>query len=224
MDQRVFAIGDIHGCFDSLKELVEEKIKLTTSDRVILLGDYIDRGSKSRQVIDYMMALKEKGFQLVALRGNHEQMLLDAYEDESLVPLCLMNGGKETLKSFGISSYQQLDTAYLDFFNSLPLFYAFDHYLFVHAGFNDLIEDPFEDTYHMIWKSRDQYFHPLLKDKTIIHGHQVIPHAFCDQRIQNKEQVIDIDTGCVFSQYSDYGRLTALEITSQSIFSVKGKS
>jgi serine/threonine protein phosphatase 1 len=223
MEQRVFAIGDVHGCFDSLKELMEEKIGLTLSDKVILLGDYIDRGSKSKQVIDYLMNLKEKGYELVTLRGNHEQMLLDAYEDEQLVRLWVMNGGAATLKSFGISKIRQLDPAYLDFFNSLPLFYSYNNYLFVHAGFNDRIDNPFEGTYHMVWESRDRYSHPLLKDKIIVHGHSVITPALCEERILGNEKVIDLDTGCVFTNYNEYGRLTGWEITTGKIFSAEGK-
>lgn len=58
--KRLFAIGDIHGCFDSLKELVENKILLTKEDKLVLLGDYIDRGIKSKEVIDYIIDLQEK--------------------------------------------------------------------------------------------------------------------------------------------------------------------
>jgi serine/threonine protein phosphatase 1 len=219
MHNRLFAIGDIHGCFNSLKKLMEEKMQITQSDKVVLLGDYIDRGSQSRQVIDYIIELKDKGFDIIALRGNHEEMLLEAYNEE-LVSRWILNGGSETLKSFGIKSIKELEPNYLDFFRSLPLFFEFNHCLFVHAGFNDEIQDPFEDTYHMIWRCREKYIHPLLKDKTIVHGHCVIPAPVCDERIRNKDRVIDLDTGCVFSNYSNYGRLTALEINTGDIFSV----
>ena len=221
MDNRLFAIGDIHGCFNSLKELIEEKIRITKSDKVVLLGDYIDRGSRSKEVIDYMIELKEKGFDIIPLKGNHEAMLLDAFSDDDLIPRWILNGGIETLVSFGISSINQLETKYLDFFGNLKLFFELDDFLFVHAGFNDAIENPFNDTFHMIWKCREKYNHPLLKDKTIVHGHCVIPSATCDERIKkNIDRVINIDTGCVYTEYSGYGRLTALEITSREIFFV----
>ena len=148
-------------------------------------------------------------------------MLLDAISDEELISRCIINGGLETLNSFGISSYNKLETKYLDFFfRSLQLFFKFDDYLFVHTGFNDEIENPFNDSYHMIWKSRDKYFHPLLKDKIIVHGHRVIPSIICDERIKNNDRVINLDTGCVYTDYSGYGRLTALEIHSREIFFV----
>lgn len=76
MNSRLFAIGDIHGCFDSLKELVENKIQLQKDDKLILLGDYIDRGDKSKEVVDFIIGLLENGFDVIPLMGNHEAMLL----------------------------------------------------------------------------------------------------------------------------------------------------
>jgi len=220
MDNRLFAIGDIHGCFNSLKQLVEEKIQITKTDKVILLGDYIDRGPRSKEVIDYIIELKEKGFDIIPLKGNHEAMLLDAFMDDDLLSRWIHNGGIETLKSFGIISLNQLETKYLEFFKNLQLYFELEDYLFVHAGFNDEIENPFNDSYHLIWKCRDKYNHPLLKDKTIVHGHCTIPYLTCNERIRNHDRVINLDTGCVYTEYIGYGRLTALEITSREIFFV----
>jgi len=217
MYNRLFAVGDIHGCFNSFKKLIEREIQLTKSDKVVLLGDYIDRGSQSKEVIDYILDLKEKGIDIISLRGNHEQMLLDAFNEKELVSRWMLNGGNETLKSFGIGSIKQLGTNYIDFFGSLQFFFEFEDYLFVHAGFNDEIENPFDDTYHMIWKCREKYIHSLLKDKTIVHGHCVIPSNTCDDRIKDNYPVINLDTGCVYADHSSYGRLTALELTTRTI-------
>lgn len=68
--KRLFAIGDIHGCFDSLKELVESNIQLDKNEKLILLGDYIDRGNKSKEVVDYIIDLLEKGYDVIPLIGN----------------------------------------------------------------------------------------------------------------------------------------------------------
>lgn len=220
MEHRLFAIGDIHGCFDPLKELIEEKIQLTPHDKLVLLGDYIDRGPKSKEVIDYIMGLQNKGFDITALSGNHEQMLLDAWEEEDFTGIWMMNGGKETLKSFGIREVKNFDPLYLDFFRSLKLYVEIGKYLFVHAGFNDEIEHPFEDTFHMIWKCRKKYSHPVFKGKTIVHGHCTITASACDERIRAKDQVIDLDSGCVYTGYKGYGRLTALELNTLKIHTV----
>ena len=157
MNKRLFAIGDIHGCFDSLKELVENKIQLQKSDKLILLGDYIDRGDKSKEVIDYIIELQEKGFNIVPLMGNHETMLLDAYENEKNISIWIQNGGNETLKSFDINSIKNLNPMYLKFFRELEHYYSLDEFLFVHAGFNDNLVNPFTDFYSMLWKCKESY-------------------------------------------------------------------
>lgn len=221
MDNRLFAIGDIHGCYDALKELMEEKIQLTPSDKVVLLGDYIDRGPKSKEVIDYILELMEQGFDITPLSGNHEQMLLDAWEEEDFVGIWMINGGKTTLQSFGIKTVKELNARYLAYFRSLKLYVAIENFLFVHAGFNDDLDNPFEDTFHMIWKCREQYAHSILKDKTVIHGHCTISAATCDERIKANNRVINLDSGCVYTDYKGYGRLTALELHSGKTFWVR---
>ena len=77
MNERLFAIGDIHGCFDSFRKLVEDKIKISNRDKLVLPGDYIDRGKQSKDVIDYIIELQQRGFDIIPLTGNHESMLLD---------------------------------------------------------------------------------------------------------------------------------------------------
>lgn len=218
--QRVFAIGDIHGCFDRFKELVEQHIVLSKQDKLILLGDYIDRGPKSKEVIDYIIFLQNAGYDVIPLMGNHEAMLLDAFADRSAVTHWFINGGHKTMQSFGISRLTESDPSYIEFFRNLRYFYAFENYLFVHAGFNDSIEDPFSDRHSMLWESRQEYLHPLLKDRIIVHGHQTINISSLIERIDKHAQVINIDTGCVYTQYLDYGRLTAFEINSFSIISI----
>ncbi len=220
MNNRLFAIGDIHGCFDSLKELVENRIQLQKTDKLILLGDYIDRGTKIKEVVDFIIDLLNKGYDVVTLLGNHEAMLLDAITDKELISKWIQNGGSDTLKSFCINSLEFLESKYLSFFKSLNQFFEFQEYLFVHAGFNDELDNPFDDSYHMIWKCRENYTNPLLKDKYIVHGHCPIPIAACEEQIKNNNFVINLDTGCVYSANNEYGRLTALEINTRRILFV----
>ena len=168
MNKRLFAIGDIHGCFDAFRSLLEQKIQIKESDQIILLGDYIDRGTQSKEVIDYIIDLQAKGFDIVPLLGNHEAMLLDAYKNEELVSEWIQNGGSETLKSFGINSLKDIESKYIEFIKGLPSYYAFEEYLFVHAGFNDSDPNPFSDKYSMIWVCKPTYENPLLINKIII--------------------------------------------------------
>lgn len=220
MGERLFAIGDIHGCYEQLKELVENEIQIKKTDKLIFLGDYIDRGNQSREVIDYIIELKKKNFDIVALIGNHESMLLDALDNYLLFPEWIQNGGSETMMSFGINSLKQLEQVYIDFFKGLQFYYLLNNFLFVHAGFNDRISNPFDDKYHMIWSRREKYTNPVLRDKTIIHGHTPVPQLICKQEIQNHNHVINIDTGCVYADIEGYGRLSAFEIYSRKLISV----
>lgn len=219
MKKRLFAIGDIHGCFKSFRELVERKIKIKKSDKLILLGDYIDRGNQSREVIDYIIKLQKKDYDIISLIGNHESMMLDALDNDELLSAWIQNGGSATLESFGIMSLKQLDKLYVDFFKGLQFYYLFNNFLFVHAGFNDEISNPFEDKYRMIWSRREKYKNPILKNKIIIHGHSPISELSCKQNIQANNKVINIDTGCVYPDKVGYGRLSAIELYSRELFS-----
>ena len=165
MNKRLFAIGDIHGCFNAFQLMLEQKIQLEKSDKLILLGDYIDRGIQSKEVIDYIMDLQAKGFDIVPLLGNHESMLLDAFNNEIRTPTCIQNGGSETLKSFKIASLTEIEPKYVEFFKGLSYSFAFKEYLFVHAGFHDFDINPFADKYSMIWVCRPAYENPLLMKK-----------------------------------------------------------
>jgi len=219
MNNRFFAIGDIHGCFDSFKDLIENEIKLQKNDTLVLLGDYIDRGLKSKEVIDYIINLQEQSYTVFPLIGNHEVMMLDSLKNEKTKELWIQNGGKETLKSFNINSISELSNKYLDFFENLPYYYMHENYLFVHAGFNDNIINPFEDKYSMVWHSRQSYLNPLFAKKIIIHGHRPVTTNFCNQQLKERKQVINIDTGCVYNDKKGYGKLTAIEIYSGIIVS-----
>lgn len=222
MNNRIFTIGDIHGCFDSLKELVENKIQLQKDDKLILLGDYIDRGDKSKEVVDFIIELSENGYDVIPLMGNHEVLLLDAFEDEINISKWIQNGGNETLKSFKINSLKDIESKYIEFFKGLRYYYLFEDYLFVHAGFNDNLLNPFTDYYSMLWKCKETYTNPLLSDKTIIHGHNPVSVAKCKEIVLSKHPVINIDTGCVYKDKDNegFGRLTAYDFNNQRILFV----
>lgn len=216
MNNRIFAIGDIHGCFYSMKELIENKIQLKKEDKLIFLGDYIDRGPDSKDVLDYIIELQNNDYDIVTLCGNHESMIIDAYYNESARSKWIQNGGYETLKSFNIDSLKSIDPKYLNLFNNLTLYYELDEYLFVHAGFSDKLENPFSDNYSMLWNSREQYFNPLLKGRTVIHGHSPVSLTITQKQITNNSKVVNIDGGCVYSN-TRLGKLVAFEVNTRTI-------
>ena len=217
---RLFAISDIHGCFRPFYELVINKIRLNKSDKLFLLGDYIDRGDQSKEVIDFIIDLTKQGFDVTTLIGNHEVMLLDSYYNHELEPVWMMNNGASTLMSFGIGDIRNIDKHYLEFLNLLEYYKIAGNIIFVHAGFNDQAIDPFSDKHTMIWESRPSYLNPILKGKTIIHGHRPNRIENLKKLIADKASVIPIDTGCVYEKEMGYGILTALEVNTMTLTSV----
>jgi serine/threonine protein phosphatase 1 len=217
---RLFAISDIHGCFKPFYELVNKTIKLTKSDQLFLLGDYIDRGEQSKEVIDFIIDLGKEGFNVTTLIGNHEVMLLDSYRNRELEPIWFMNNGATTLLSFGIEDIRDIDKHYLEFLESLEYYRIVGDIIFVHAGFNDQAINPFADRHSMIWESPTYYRNPIFSGKTIIHGHRPNRVGNLKKMIDENASVISIDTGCVYEKEMGYGILTALEINTMKLYSV----
>jgi serine/threonine protein phosphatase 1 len=218
---RLIALGDIHGCFDPLYELLFNKVKLNKSDHLVMLGDYIDRGNKIKDVIDFIIDLKGKDYNLTLLLGNHEAMLLDSYKNHESFPLWLMNDGYSTLESFGIDDIDDMPSQYLDFFKSLEYYKIIGNFIFVHAGLSDEATDPFSDLNGMLWESRREYHNPVLKGKTIVHGHRPKTLEFVKHCVEEKSHVLPIDTGCVYDSLGEYGFLTALDVSDMTLYSVR---
>ena len=210
---RTFAIGDIHGCSATLRKLVLEKIQLTKEDELYCLGDYVDRGPDSKGVIDFILELKEKGYKVFALRGNHDQMMMDSGKDKESFQNWVENGGNKTLQSFGIRSYDELDSKYKTFFYETQFFFETGKYILVHAGLNFKIKNPFEDKHAMMWIRDFMVDGEKLGDRIIVHGHTPIPWPVI--RRQAGKNVMDIDAGCVYTDHYGFGYLVALNLGTQ---------
>lgn len=135
---RTLAIGDIHGCFRALTRLVEF-VELTPDDLLITLGDYVNRGPDSRSVVDWLIARRRIGGKLVALRSNHELMMLDAREGGHMLNRLLHCGGDATLASYSplddegrISDVPDEHWEFLD--KQLVGWYETPTHFFVHAN------------------------------------------------------------------------------------------
>ncbi|MBP8958915.1 MAG: serine/threonine protein phosphatase [Bacteroidales bacterium] len=220
MMNRLFAIGDIHGCFRTFYELVNSHIHPEKSDRIILLGDYIDRGPGIREVVDYIMELIEMGFNVTPLMGNHEWMLVNSYDDPRMLPLWYLNEGITTLESFGIANIRNIENEYIKFFRNLIFYEKVGDFYFVHGGFNDTLEDPFSDKEAMLWESRLSYSNPVFTGKTIVHGHRPKLLEYSRKMVKEKSKVIPIDTGCVYGREMNYGYLSALDVGNMELISI----
>ena len=122
------------------------------------------------------------------------------------------------VKSFNLTFLKDIEPKYIEFFKGLPYYFALEKYLFVHAGFNDSDINPFADKYSMIWLCKQTYENPLLMNKIIIHGHRPITVDVCKEIVHSNKNVINLDTGCVYSNMTGYGTLTAIELNTRSLY------
>ncbi|MEO9005453.1 MAG: metallophosphoesterase family protein [Ginsengibacter sp.] len=206
---RAFAIGDIHGCSNTFKKLLLEKIEVDKSDTIYCVGDYIDRGPDSKGVIDFILNLRAEGYQIHTLRGNHEQMLMDSITGEFDIDIWLKNGGTGTLRSFGIQSLDELPEHYMVFFKETKYYFKIKDYIIVHAGLNFNNKDILADEEAMLWIRDFSPEQPALKDLTLIHGHTPKP---LDHIINQKGNCLNIDGGCVYSKRKNMGNLVAFNL------------
>lgn len=213
--QDCFAIGDIHGCAVELKILLN-KLPLTKESTVVFLGDYIDRGPESKEVINTILDLKKK-MKVICLMGNHERMFLDflAQQDSPEAHSFIFNGGGATLASYSSGPEEfHIDEEHMNFFSELLPFYEWGDYFFVHAGVPAIRLNkihPLEHEHCLLW-SRDEFL--SLKDyqweKIIVHGHTPVEDV---QILKNR---INLDTGCVYD-----GMLSAINLTTKQLYSVQ---
>ena len=202
---RIIAIGDVHGCINTLTSLIW-KLKLDiNSDTLVFLGDYVDRGSYAFETVRFIRNL-QRSFptgKCICLRGNHEQFMIEAegqcdiYWD--------MNGGGLTRRSYEQAGVDP--TSDILWMNNLPLVYETDEYIFCHAGLPhaDLADNhPDEILWDRRWLKR-----PLPKrEKTLIFGHTPAKEG---ARVFDNGDCC-IDGGCVFG-----GKLIAAVITGDDI-------
>jgi serine/threonine protein phosphatase 1 len=216
---RIIAIGDIHGCVKTFHKLIFEEIRIRKSDLIYCIGDYIDRGPDSKGVIDIILDLRKKGYRIRTLRGNHEQLMLDSLRGGEARLNWYINGGNATLKSFGATSFQDMKPEYKDFFNRTRYCFQHDRYIFVHAGLNFAPDDPFEDKSSMLWIRNFAIDKHKLGERIIIHGHTPLPL----QEIVNpqRQNIYNIDGGCVYKDRALLGYLVAINLTAEEWIAVK---
>ena len=217
-----WAITDIHGCADTFNALLR-RINFTLEDTLFLLGDYIDRGPRSKQVLDTILRLREEGHTVECLLGNHDWVMLHALDEPDTDEAYNWKnyfGGKETLRSFGITSEQRMDARYVELLQSMDYYREYNNLLLVHAGFNLDREDPFADQEAMLWIRYGDRKVPQtwLEDRIIVHGHT--PHSQRHIRRQvnrrTKHPIIGIDNGCVYRRVG-MNHLCALELDTMEL-------
>lgn len=209
----LFAIGDVHGCLEELDALIAQ-LPLTSESTLVFLGDYIDRGPQSRAVIDRLIELQQK-HHVMALRGNHEAMLLEFLEgtDPGRCARFILNGGSSTLADYADANGRySIPESHLAFFRGLPISYESEGHYFVHAGVPDIHLrelDPNEHADLMMWTRRRFHRSTFRWEKMIVHGHSPV------ETIEVAPNRINLDTGCVYRNC-----LSAMEFPSHRAYRV----
>ena len=208
-EQRIYCIGDIHGRYDLLQQL--HGLMLSDANgyphhiSVVYIGDYIDRGAQSKQVIDYLLSNPLPDFKNIFLKGNHEQVLLEFLHDPNSAAAWFSFGGLSTLMSYGVkitgipSPKQLIDlqkelqenipASHVQFFQQLLPFYEKEGYYFVHAGVRPGVKLKKQRLEDMLW-IRDKFLDSQrFHGKVIVHGHSITdePEIYANR--------IGIDTG-----------------------------
>lgn len=224
--KRILAISDIHGMFDEFIEMLHKVNYNPENDQLILLGDYVDRGPKSKDVIECIMHLvQEQG--AIALKGNHDDMfvkhVVNDLEEDSFRHM--KNGGLTTFQSYYCREleFSALPEAkkyvkenfwhHIEFLKDLPYYFETVDYIFVHAGINpdydDWKETPERD---LLW-IRDAFFNRELQiAKKVVFGHTICMKFHGTYDVWFGRDKIGIDGGCVYGY-----QLNCLEINGEGI-------
>ncbi|HZV19396.1 MAG TPA: metallophosphoesterase family protein [Sphingobium sp.] len=219
--RRAYAIGDIHGRLDLLRQIIdriaEDDLARGPAQRtdLILLGDYVDRGPDSKGVLDFVMRLRDWWPDSTCLQGNHEEVfLMAARGDESALRFMTRIGGRETLLSYGASD-EQLDTmtlgqlrdwmmgnipeAHLQFIEGMAEKVLIGGYAFVHAGVRPGVPMAEQEVRDLRW-IRDEFLtFAEPHDYFVVHGHSITAD------VEEQPNRVGIDTGAYAS-----GVLTAI--------------
>ncbi|MGH7823736.1 MAG: metallophosphoesterase family protein [Candidatus Binatia bacterium] len=218
-----YVIGDIHGCCDELACLIEH-LPMAESDRIVFLGDYVDRGPDSNGVISYLLDLAgQTSNELVFLKGNHEDMFLaylglpGQYGD-----MFLYNGGGATLASYGITNHPasgdtvlpQLPPAHVEFLRKLRPYYLADRVLCVHAGVHPLKTLEEQTETETLWIRNEFIYNRHRLPYTVIFGHTPQREILFDLPYK-----IGIDTGLVYGN-----KLSCIDVQEKTVFQIERKS
>ena len=232
--KRTFAIIDIHGCIEEFNSLINYLL-LKPNDTLILLGDYIDRGIDSRGVINKIIELQDF-CNVIALRGNHETMMLKAFRQKNkakrlrMLSAWLGRGGKQALASYMFNSDELLLdikdifvpatlNKHLDFIASLPLYHITETHIFCHASarLDCAIEEQSE--FNLTWRGLNdddsEFNYQHISGKSFVCGHTAQRSA---QPLLLNDNYRVIDTGCFFT-----GWLSAFNVTDSSFIQANKK-
>lgn len=209
-----YAIGDIHGGVATFRALLAA-LNLCHDDRLILMGDYVDRGPDSKGVLDTIIGLIESGYNVTPLLGNHEDMMLKAITDPSdnFSRAWFEHWGE----SFAVGAPNEVPEQYLNFLKSLPLIVVEHDLVFVHAGLAFDAPDPIADSepYQMLWKERGTPDRRKLGGRVVVTGHHIKSLRTIRRSLQSDR--IYLDNGAFTNNSPGYGNLVAINLDTREL-------
>lgn len=225
---RTFAIGDIHGGFKALIQVLNQ-LEIKDDDKIIFMGDYVDGWSQSAQVIDFLIELSQN-INCIFIKGNHDVWCENWLKDENDVnPSWFMHGGKETMDSYHGFSLQE-KKEHLIFFKNMQMYYLDDeNRLFLHAGFTSM-HGVVKESYPLNFcTDRTLWEMALAMDRKIDFDHHLYPKRlklykeiyightpttnYGESEPMNAINVWNIDTGAAFT-----GKVTGMNIDTKAFF------
>ena len=225
--RRVYAIGDVHGRADLLSELFKRidddlRSRPHVSSILVFLGDYIDRGPNSREVIDLLIARRRETHNTMFLKGNHEDCALRLLTDPAVFSEWKMIGGLSTVLSYGVTltghhdpqTHARIAAAVAEampdshhrFLRSLALSFTLGDFFFAHAGVRPGISLTAQSPRDLLWIRDDFLCHEEDFGKVVVHGHTPTKEP------EIRTNRINIDTGAYAT-----GRLTCLVLEDDQI-------
>jgi serine/threonine protein phosphatase 1 len=190
---RTFAIGDIHGYLEPLRALIDS-VSPARDDLLVFLGDYVDKGPDVKGALDYLIELS-KSHNAIFLRGNHDQMMIDAHCDPAKITIWECLGGRNPLSSYGHGDLKtQLQTVPPEHWEFLQAtcrdYFETPEFIFVHGGIRNTVAPAEEERERLQWMTLGTA-EPHLSQRTVICGHS----AQRSGQIVNLGHTICADTG-----------------------------
>jgi serine/threonine protein phosphatase 1 len=213
-NERIYAIGDIHGCLNHLMNLLELVNPDLNRHKLVFIGDYLDRGPDSAKVVDFIINLKKKynPANIICLMGNHERMFLDFLQGTEEI-FFLLNGGTSTAVSYWGKHWESqqrfLPIGHNDFFRTLLPFYETEDYIFVHGGLRPGLPLAAQQEKDLLWIRQEFILSEFDFGRRVIFGHTPVRTPLV---LPNK---IGIDTGAVYGN-----KLTCIQLPQEKFFSV----
>lgn len=227
----IYAIGDIHGCYDLMTRLLERivadvgRANAADAATLVFLGDYIDRGPATSDVLAALLWLERHSpLPAIFLRGNHEQVMLDYIDHPTRPQQWFRFGGRATLRSYGVPLPEdpvsdadhlelrdrivdRLPASHLDFLRRLRLTHENEHFIFVHAGIRPGVALRDQKAEDLLWIRKGFLEERRAGRKRVVHG-----HTWVDEKPEMREHRIGVDTGAFRT-----GVLTAARIRGEAV-------